>query len=103
MEVSGAFRDMLSTHTSLYSGHSSQFTATQSFVERGRSKIIDWLRSNLSSTYGFEPGRRFFFSVTSRTLAFSTYRTFSPLFADRDYREDPYHRNLFVFASVTAY
>lgn len=43
-----------------------------------------------------------FFS-TSRTLAFSTYRTFSPLFVDRDYREDPYYRNLFVFASVTAY
>lgn len=48
-------------------------------------------------------GQKIFFSVTSRTLAFSTYRTFSPLFVDRDCHEDLYRRNLFVFASVTAY
>lgn len=56
-------------------------------AERGRSEIIDWSRSSLSSTYGFEPGRRFFFSSRLPLACAHLFHIsdFLTCFVDRDY------------------
>lgn len=55
-------------------------------AEWGRSEIIDWSRSSLSSTYGFEPGKFFFFSHLPLAPAYLFHISdFLTSFVDRDY------------------